>query len=168
MLTPVPFHEIVAGPLTLNWGTFRKIWCQHEWRLLTMANNSCLKSTACLLGPFLLFVGAVTPTRSQDKPEKPKAERQDFPKRCNPKLVRKPKPVGRNISLHKGEKPTGYGPLVTFQIAESGEVINIQLKRSSGFKGIDNLAVAWVKSSKYNSRPGCPVIEVEESVMVDF
>ena len=132
------------------------------------ARASSFRKIVRLVGAFALIAGSVSATPPQDKTEKPKTERQDFPKRCNPVFVRKPKYDGRKISVHKEDKPTGYGPLVTFQIAESGEVISIHLKRSSGFKDIDDLALSWVKSGRYNSRPGCPVIDVEESVTVDF
>jgi len=104
----------------------------------------------------------------QGKLEKPKAEQREFPKRCNPVIVEKPKPDRRNIGVHRGEKPTGYSPLVTFQIADSGGVTNIHLKRSSGFKDIDEVALSLAKSTKYSNRRGCPVIDVEETVMVDF
>jgi TonB family protein len=132
------------------------------------ARASSLRKIVRLVGAFVFIAGSVSATPPQGKAEKAEAEQQDFPKRCNPIFVRKPRSDGRKISVRKGDKSTGYGPLVTFQIAESGEVINIHLKRSSGFKDIDDLALSWVKSGKYNSRPGCPVIDVEESVMVDF
>jgi hypothetical protein len=132
------------------------------------ARTSSFLTSVHIAGVFALIVGSVTATPPQNKTETPTAERQDFPKRCNPIFVRKPKLHGRKISVHKGEKPTGYGPLVTFQIADSGELVNIRLKRSSGFKDIDDLALSFVKSGKYNGRPGCPVIDVEESLTVDF
>jgi outer membrane biosynthesis protein TonB len=57
---------------------------------------------------------------------------------------------------------------VIFQIAESGELANIRLKRGSGFKDIDDLALRLIKSGKFNRRLGCPVIDVEKGEMVDF
>ena len=93
---------------------------------------------------------------------------QAFPKRCKPVIVKNGKPDRGTINVHKGEKSTGYTPLISFQIAPSGDVINIHLKRSSGFRDVDEYALSSLKSSRYNDRPGCPVIDVEASVSVDF
>ena len=43
--------------------------------------------------------------------------------------------------VRKGEKSTGYPPIVAFEILESGEVTNAFVKRSSGFANVDNYAV---------------------------
>jgi len=69
--------------------------------------------------------------------------------------------------VRKGEKATGLDPLITFQILESGEVTNVRLKRSSGVADIDEDALNWIQSTRYNRRPGCGVIESQASVTVD-
>jgi len=121
-----------------------------------------------LSAAFAFIAGGLPAPPPQGKSEKPKAGPQDFPKRCNPVIVKDGKPDGRTITVHKGEKSTGYTPLITFQIAPSGDVINIHLKRSSGFRDVDEYALSSFKSSRYTGLLGCPVIDVEASVNVDF
>jgi len=55
-----------------------------------------------------------------------------------------------------------------FEILESGEVSNIRLKRSSGIADIDAYALNSVRRMKYNSRPGCGIVDSEAGVTVDF
>jgi len=61
-----------------------------------------------------------------------------------------------------------FSPLIAFQIAESGEVINAHVKRSSGIRDIDDSALNSIQSTKYSARPGCPLIESEADVIIDF
>jgi len=42
------------------------------------------------------------------------------------------------------------------------------LKRSSGVADIDEDALNWIQSTRYNPRPGCGVIESQASVTVDL
>jgi len=72
------------------------------------------------------------------------------------------------ITVHKGDKSTGYSPLIAFEILESGEVANAHVRRSSGFADIDTYALNWVRTIRYSSRPGCGTIETEAAVSVDF
>jgi len=45
-------------------------------------------------------------------------------------------------------------------------VTGVHLKSSSGVQDIDALALNFIQSRKYNARPGCPVIDSEESVQI--
>jgi len=115
----------------------------------------------------VLFGGNSTIASSQDKPEKTNEDQKRLIKRCNAVVVKKAKLKGKAIQVREGEKSTGFDPLIAFQIAESGEVINAHVKRSSGIKDRDDFALNSVKSTRYNARPGCPVIESEASVTID-
>jgi|SRR5579863_255921 len=87
--------------------------------------------------------------------------------RCSPKIVKKrPKIKAETLQVRKGEKPTGFSPLISFQITESGEVINARVKRSSGIHDADSAAMDFIKSGQYNSRPGCPLLDNESSVLI--
>ncbi len=57
-------------------------------------------------------------------------------------------------------------PLMTYEIQDSGEVTNVALKRSSGMSRVDACALAWVKSFRYNKRPGCGIVESQVSVLI--
>jgi len=119
-------------------------------------------------GSLSLVVVALPAARSQDKRDHPDADAQQLAKRCNPVVVRKPKLKRRSIQVRDGDKPTGFSPLVSYQITESGEIVNVRLKRSSGIRDVDDVALNFVRGRKYNPRPGCPVIDSEEGVIVDF
>lgn len=77
----------------------------------------------------------------------------------------------RDHSAAPSPDPKGYKrmPVVTFQIEESGKVVNVKLKRSSGSPSIDKYALSWVRSWKYKPRPaGCGVLESEVGATIDF
>ncbi len=88
-------------------------------------------------------------------------------KRSTPKVVRSGR-TPAEIHFREGEKPTGFIPVVAFQILESGEVVNIVLKQSSGIRDKDNAALGWVKGTRYNNRPACGTIESEVGVTIDL
>ena len=119
-------------------------------------------------GALTLLAGGLLASLSQDKTEKGDANAKTFAKRCNPKIVRKTELKRKTIKVREGEKATGFTPLVTFQITESGDVIRVNLKRTSGFRDVDEAAIEFVNSARYNARPGCPVIENEASVNIDY
>jgi TonB family protein len=99
--------------------------------------------------------------------EKPNGELKYDVKRCTPKVLsHKPLPRTKSKLVHKGEKPSGFSPIIAFEILESGEVANAHVKRSSGFADIDAYALHSVQGTKYNRRPGCGVIESEAVVSV--
>jgi hypothetical protein len=90
-------------------------------------------------------------------------------KKCTPKVVhRKPLPNAPPITVRKGEKSTGYPPVIAFEILDSGELANAHVKRTSGVADIDAYALNWISGIKYNSRPGCATLESEATVLVDF
>jgi TonB family protein len=72
------------------------------------------------------------------------------------------------IRVREGEKSTGYTPIIAFQIAATGEVLNAHVKRSSGIRDMDDSALSWVSSGKYNTRPGCPAVDNEADVLIDI
>jgi TonB family protein len=124
--------------------------------------------TACLVAALVISMGNAAIAWSQDKPRETSPEAKTLEKRCKPVLIKTPMVKQKSIHLRKGEKPSGFTPLVAFQIAASGEVINVHLKRSSGIRDSDNYALNWIQSQKYSPRPGCPVIESEADVIIDF
>ncbi len=119
-------------------------------------------------GGLTFFAGGLLTSASQDKTEKRDTDAKTFAKRCNPKIVKKVELKRKTIKVREGEKATGFTPLVTFQISDSGDVIREHLKRSSGFRDVDEAAIEFVNSARYNARPGCPVIENEASVNIDY
>ncbi|SRR6266403_3866121 len=90
-------------------------------------------------------------------------------KRCTPTVEKqRPLPKDLTIAARKGEKATGYSPVISFQILESGKVDNARVKRSSGFAGVDRYALDWIRGTKYNARSGCGVIETDAAVSIDW
>jgi TonB family protein len=88
-------------------------------------------------------------------------------KRCTPKIEKQP-PLPKNLAVRtrKDEKGTGYPPLISFQILESGRVAHARVKRTSGFAEIDRYALEWIRATKYNTRSGCGVIATEADVLI--
>jgi len=115
-----------------------------------------------------LLIGNVKAGPPQDKQEKHDADQSELIKRCTPKIMKRLSPKQKSIQVRQGEKSTGFTPIIAFEIPESGKVTNVRLKRSSGIRDVDEYALNWVKSTSYNSRPGCPVIQSEEGVLIDF
>jgi TonB family protein len=101
--------------------------------------------------------------------DKPKPEGKYDIQRCTRKVLShaRERKTPQNF-VRKGEKSTGYSPIVAFDILESGDVANAFLKRSSGFTNVDNYALTWVRETKYNKRPGCGVIETQADVTIDW
>jgi penicillin-binding protein 1A len=88
-------------------------------------------------------------------------------KRCALKLVSDRSPAN-TIHVRPGEKLNNT-PVVSFEVLESGEVRNAVVSRSSEITSIDNYALTWVRSMRYNERPpGCGIIESQAGVTIDF
>jgi len=103
---------------------------------------------------------------SQDKPKH--GDEYDV-QRCTPKVLsHAPERKTSQRFVRKGEKSTGYSPIVAFEILESGDVGNAFVKRSSGFANVDKYALTWVRETKYNKRPGCGVIGTQALVTIDL
>ena len=101
--------------------------------------------------------------------EKPKTDHEVDVKRCSPKVVsHAPRAKQTPIRTRKGEKSTGFSPVIAFQILASGEVAHAYLKRSSRIADIDTHALNWIQGTKYNARSGCEVIETEASVSIHW
>ncbi len=130
------------------------------------SRRTWLQWMVCLVGISVLFTGRVNAIPAQNKPDKHDANRSDLAKRCNPTLVRSSSPKGKPIQVRDGEKSSGFTPIVAFEILESGKVTNVRLKRSSGMRDIDDYALNSIRSHRYNSRPGCPVIETKADVLI--
>jgi TonB family protein len=113
----------------------------------------------------ILLLAIVPAVTAQAKPE---ANQKYDAKRCAPRVVSRQQLPRPPIHIRKGEKSTGYPPVVAFEIAESGEVINTHVKQTSGIADIDANALGFVQSFRYNNRPGCGAIESEAVVTVDF
>jgi TonB family protein len=89
--------------------------------------------------------------------------------RCTPKVIKDgvwPKDSAKWV--REGEKSSGYSPLVSFDILESGDVANVRLKRSSGFANVDRYAMDSVRTTKYNNRQGCGVVEMQADVNIHW
>jgi hypothetical protein len=90
-------------------------------------------------------------------------------KKCKPKLLReKPARESKTFKLRKTDKPSGYDPVIALDILESGEVVNARVARSSGLADQDAYALAWIRGSKFNHRPGCGTIEQTAAVTIDL
>ena len=90
-------------------------------------------------------------------------------KRCTPKIVKQGDlPKDMSPLVQRGDKSTGYTPLVSFQILESGKVANVHLKRSSGFAKVDKCALQGIQRTRYNARPGCGVIETTADILIHW
>jgi outer membrane biosynthesis protein TonB len=101
--------------------------------------------------------------------EKPTADQKYDLKRCAPRVVRRaPRSKQKPIRTRKGEKSTGFSPVIAFQILESGEVAHAYVKRSSGIADIDTYALNFFRGTKYKSRSGCGVIETEATASIQF
>ena len=121
-----------------------------------------------LAGSLSFVVVALPAARSQDKKDHPDAAVQQIAKRCNPVLVKRSRLKATAIRVREGEKSTGYTPIIAFQIASTGEVLNAHVKRSSGIRDIDESALSSIQSWRYNNRPGCPAIDSDADVLIDF
>jgi TonB family protein len=134
-----------------------------------MGSVVALKRRAARLvfaGSLSFLVVALPAARSQGSKDHPAEDAQQFAKQCNPVLVKKSKLKPKAIRVREGEKSTGYTPIIAFQITSTGEVLKAHVKRSSGIRDMDNSALSSIQSSKYNSRPGCPVIDSEADVLI--
>ena len=74
---------------------------------------------------------------------------------------------GSEIHFRNGEKYTKT-PVIAYQVLESGDVVHAIVKRSSGVADVDRHALRSIKDLKFNKRQGCPVVDSEAAVTVDF
>lgn len=71
------------------------------------------------------------------------------------------------IHFREGEKYKNI-PLIAYQILESGQVAQALVKRSSGVADIDKYALESVRKLKFNKRSGCPIVDSQAGITVDF
>jgi outer membrane biosynthesis protein TonB len=73
--------------------------------------------------------------------------------RCKPKIAKKASCQGAQSCSEKlGKSPQVFPPVISYEILESGEVTNAQVKRCCGFSAIDKFALNQIQAMKYNSR----------------
>ena|ERR1700726_2112744 len=102
---------------------------------------------------------------AQDNP-KPQAE--TYLHRCAPKIINRASPREfPQIHFRKGEKYKTI-PIIAYQVLESGQVAQALVKRSSGVADIDKYALDSVRELKFNKRLGCPVVDSQAGITVDF
>jgi TonB family protein len=115
---------------------------------------------------FVTLLTMVVAVTAQDGQQP--AKKYDL-KGCTPKIEkRRPLPKNLKLGAQKGEKATGYSPLISFQILESGTVTGAEVKRSSGLAEIDKYAMEWIRGTKFNARSGCGIIDTEAVVLIDW
>jgi hypothetical protein len=101
--------------------------------------------------------------------DKPRPDGMYDVRRCTPKVLSHARERNTfRTFVRKGEKSTGYSPIIAFEILESGDVANEFLKRSSGYANVDNYALSWVRETKYSRRPGCGITETQADVTIDW
>jgi len=101
--------------------------------------------------------------------ERPEPDGTYDVQRCTPKVVSYARQHKSPRSfIRKGEKSTGYTPIVAFEILESGDVADAIVKRSSGIANGDTYALTWVRETKYSKRPGCGVIETQADITIEW
>jgi TonB family protein len=68
------------------------------------------------------------------------------------------------------ESIAGYrrAPAVKFTIKSDGSVAEVRLQRGSGSPGIDRFALETAGKWKFNSRPGCPAVESQTKLLIDW
>ena len=93
----------------------------------------------------------------------------DHVKSCTPKVVsEKPIAKPKTVQVRKGDKATGYSPIIAFEILESGDVMNAHVRRTSGIADVDAYALNSIQGTQYNERFGCGTVETEANVLIHF
>jgi len=89
--------------------------------------------------------------------------------RCRPQLLA-PASSSPGLRLKSGTTFEGYkrSPIVTFEIDESGTVSRTKIKRNSGSRSADQLALAEVRQWKFKPLSGCGIVKSEALVTIDF
>ena len=97
--------------------------------------------------------------------QKQDARAEIYPKRCIPKVQRYPP---RTHEERIRPIPQPKCPVISYQILESGQVMEARVERSSGNADLDKLAVDWISGTEYKARPGCGVVESNACVQVHW
>ena len=100
--------------------------------------------------------------------ENPRSEAKINLHRCAPKIIKRASPRELpKIHFRKGEKYKNI-PIIAYQILESGIVTGALVKRSSGVADIDKYALESVRDFKFNERLGCPLVDSQAGITIDF
>lgn len=92
----------------------------------------------------------------------------DVGRGCRPVLASRPRPAWpKSLKLREGESYKG-DPVISFDVNETGQLLNIRVVRSSGVADLDSWVQAQVKRWKYKPSPGCGVRHAEVVITVDF
>jgi TonB family protein len=59
-------------------------------------------------------------------------------------------------------------PIVIFEVDESGTVSRAKIKRRSGSRSADQLALAEIHQWKFKAMSGCGIVQSEAMVTIDF
>jgi TonB family protein len=88
--------------------------------------------------------------------------------RCRPQVLAPASSSG--LRPKSGTTFEGYkrSPIVTFEIDESGTVSRTKIKRTSGSRSADQLALDEVRQWKFKPLPGCGIVQSEALVTIDF
>jgi TonB family protein len=88
---------------------------------------------------------------------------------CRPQLTTtSPSPSGlrpKSSTTFDGYKRS---PIVAFEVDESGTVNRAKIKRSSGSRSADQLALGEVRRWKFKPLSGCGIVQSEALVTIDF
>jgi TonB family protein len=95
------------------------------------------------------------------------AQETKVPSRCIPK-VRKRNSFPKGAFNFLPNESCKRSPIVKFQINEDRTVSNTKVTRSSGVADIDKKVADAIAGWRYAPRPGCPVIESEMSMTIDW
>jgi TonB family protein len=112
---------------------------------------------------FLALLALTFDSVAQDKPPE-----GVFAKRCEPKrLTTKPASAAKPDKL---ESIQSYkrAPTVKFQISAEGSVSDLKLTSGSGSSVIDRYALHRIAQWKFNSRPGCPIVESKTTIQIEW
>jgi len=98
----------------------------------------------------------------------PRSQAESDLHRCTPKIINRASPRELpEIHFRKGERYKNI-PIIAYQVMESGQVAQVLVKRSSGVADIDKYALDSVRELKFNKRSGCPVVDSQAGITVDF
>jgi TonB family protein len=75
--------------------------------------------------------------------------------------------MGGPFHIGPGEKYRNH-PSLSFSVEANGTVHDVKLSQSSGVKDIDQQAAGNLSSWKFTSRPGCPTIESNVTILIHW
>jgi TonB family protein len=101
-------------------------------------------------------------------PQAPEKPTKAWIKKCQPELLSKPfRSLRGPFHFATGEKYRRI-PVISFSIEPDGAVHDVKVTQGSGVKDIDQHALKDISSWKYTSRPGCPTLESQVGITIDW